>query len=286
VTEQVIPTEDSYASRKNGLGTRFSRRLKRDMPPEWVRILDLVFMLVRRELKVKYRGSFLGYIWSMLNPLLFMLVISVVFSFLVKGIPNYPLFVLSGILFWNLTSNSIAVGALSIISGAPLIRKVKMPIWIFPVVPVLTFASNMVFALVPYILIFIFAGPGRVPELWLFPVVLVLFLLFLIGISLVVATLNVFFRDIGHVIEPVLVLLMYGTPIIYDRTNPALPPKVRMLLGLNPFTHFVEAGRKTIFGGGHVTLEEMAILVLCSAVSLATGCLIYKRRKSKIIFAL
>jgi ABC-2 type transport system permease protein len=243
-------------------------------------------MLVRRELKVKYRGSFLGYLWSMLNPLLTMITISVVFSFLVRGIENYSIYVLSGLLFWNLCANSLNLGAGSIVAGAGLIKKVKMPIEIFPIVPVLTFTTNSIFALAPYIVIFLALGAKTPPSMPFFPVVLLLFVAFLAGISLLLAVANVFFRDVGHIVEPTLQMLMYATPIIYDRDNPVIPEKLRTILGINPFTHFVEAGRKTIFGGQPIELAEMAFLASMATVSLVAGILVFRWQKSRIIFEL
>jgi ABC-2 type transport system permease protein len=254
--------------------------------PERQRQLDLISRLVRRELAVKYRGSVLGYLWSMVNPLLFMAIISVVFSFVVKDIPYYHLYVLSGILFWNLTSNSVLGGTSAIVNGASLLRKVRMPIWIFPIVPLLTFSINFVLALIPYALVYAFSGPAVTPNFWQLPLVLGIYILFLSGVSLALASANVFFRDVGHVIEPLLVMAMYGTPVIYDRHRAGFPEKVSNLLGYNPITHFVEAGRSCLFTPEALTPKEWIVLLGLAFGSAILGLAIYRQSKNKFIFNL
>jgi ABC-type polysaccharide/polyol phosphate export permease len=247
---------------------------------------SLLLTLVRRELKVKYRGSFLGYLWSMISPLLYMLIISLVFSSFMKGIDNYPLFVLSGFLFWILGSSSIAVATNSIVGGAGLIRKVKMPIWIFPVVPSLTFSTNFLLSLIPFFAMFLWSGASISPQLYLLPVVLVLYIVFIIGICLVVSSLNVFFRDIGHVMEPLLQITMYASPIIYDRAHGQIPPKISYLLGFNPFAAYIEAGRSVLFGGSPILLNDFFKLFCISALVLALGVFVYRYCRPRIIFSL
>jgi ABC-2 type transport system permease protein len=260
--------------------------IKKFFGQERQRQLDLISRLVRRELAVKYRGSVLGYLWSMVNPLLFMGVISVVFSFVVRDIPYYHLYVLSGILFWNLTSNSILGGTHAIVAGASLLRKVRMPVWVFPVVPLLTFSINFLLALIPYFLVFVATGPSVTPNFWQLPAVLGIFIVFLAGVSLVLSSLNVFFRDVGHVIEPLLVMAMYGTPVIYDRHQPGFPAKVAHILGFNPITHFVEAGRSCLFTTNAIEPTEWLTLVGLAIGSVGVGLLIYKQLKEKFIFNL
>lgn len=256
------------------------------LSPRSIQRLDLVQTLVRRELSVKYRGSTLGYLWSMVNPLLFMLVISKVFSYIVKDVPHYHLFVLSGILFWNLTSNSILGGTAAIVNGSSLMRKVKMPVWIFPVVPVLTFSTNFLLALIPYAIIYYFSGPDHVPAYWQLPFLVILYLGFLSGVTLTLSSLNVFFRDIGHVLEPLMVMVMYATPVIYDRNRPGFSEKVREYLEWNPLTHFVEAGRSCLFWVEPIQAQQWLELIGMTCVSLIIGVVVYRCTRNKFIFSL
>lgn len=245
--------------------------------------LSIVWMLVRRDLKVKYRGTFLGYIWSMLNPLLFMLTISLVFSHLVKGIENYSLYVLSGILFWNMVSIAVVAGTGSLVSNAHLIHKIRVPMWVFPLVPLGSSLTNLALAIVPYSIICVATSAGFSSQLLLLPAILLVTALFLTGISLGLASLNVFFRDVAHVLEPVITLLFYATPIIYDRRASSMPEEISRLLSLNPFVHFVEAFRAAIFPGAvPIGLKQLLLLVGLAVLSLVIGGGIYKSAKTKI----
>jgi|GEM_PF-376610 len=260
-------------------------RRARDVVAGRVKYLDLVAMLVRRELKVKYRGSVLGYVWSMFNPLLFMIIISVVFSFLMRGIENYNLYVLSGILFWNMVTLSLNMGAGAIVRNGPLMMKVRVPVWIFPVVPAGVAVTNFVLSLVPYMVVYAFSGRPVPDQLWLAPFLFALTLIFLAGLSIAFSVANVFFRDVTHVLEPLLMLTFYATPVIYDRKSSQVPEFARELLGWNPFTHFIEAFRAAMFGGAyHVSLAEMGLLVAMAGASMSAGLWIYKANVKKLIF--
>jgi ABC-type polysaccharide/polyol phosphate export permease len=250
------------------------------------RYLDLILLLVKRELTVKYRGSILGYIWSMLNPLLFMAIVSVVFSFVVKGIPDYNLYILSGILFWNFVSLSLNLGTSSIVRNAPLLLKVKIPIWVLPLVPVLFALSNMALSLIPYALLYGFQGRAIPSQLWLVPVVLFFTLLFISGLATLLAVINVFFRDVAHVLDPLITLLFYATPILYKRNSPEIPENVSQLLLLNPMTHYIEAFRATVFGQETITLVGFGFLVGFAAAVWLVALYVYKRNKLKIVFNL
>lgn len=245
--------------------------------------LSIVWMLVRRDLKVKYRGTVLGYLWSMLNPLLFMSTISVVFSHLVRGIPNYSIFVLAGILFWNMVSITLIAGTGSLVGNAHLIQKIRVPMWVFPMVPLGSSLTNLALALIPYSIVCLVLKVGFSSQVFLLPIVLFILAVFLTGISLGLASLNVFFRDVAHVLEPVMTLLFYATPIIYDRQSASMPENISSILSLNPFVHFVEAFRSTMFPGATpITWMQIGLLVGMAGVSLALGGFVYKRVKTKI----
>lgn len=246
--------------------------------------IKLIVLMVKRELKVKYRGTLLGYLWSMLNPLLSMLVISFVFSHLVKNIPTYHLFVLSGVLLWSMANVSLQIGAQSIVSSAYLLRKIKLPIWIFPMIPIGSTLINMLLSLIPYAALFAYSD-RNFPEQWyLMPLVVVCFLFFIAGLSLAIGCLNVFFRDIQHVLEPVLSLVFYATPIIYDRHGPNIPDTVAKILGLNPFTHYIEVFRAGILGTPLDSNSQIVIIMILPFFSMFAGISIYRMTRRNILF--
>lgn len=248
--------------------------------------LALVGLLVRRDLKIKYRGTVLGYLWSMLNPLLFMVIISLVFRNLVRGIDNYSIYVLAGILYWNMSSLAIVGGTGAMVGNGNLIQKIKIPLWVFPLVPLGTALANLALALIPYFAVCLYMRIDFTWHLALLPVVLLLSALFLTGITLGLSSLNVFFRDISHMLEPIMTLMFYATPIIYDRHSQSIPSEIAALLGLNPFVHYVEAFRSTILPQAHpISGSSLGFLALLSAGSLIAGGLIYKQAKGKIPLA-
>lgn len=256
---------------------------KRRIGPTRLHYLTIVWMLVRRDLKVKYRGTVLGYLWSMLNPLLFMITISLVFSHLVKGIAHYNIYVLSGILFWNMVSMSIVGGTGSLVANAHLIQKIRVPMWVFPLVPLGSSLTNLALAMIPFLLVSLVSSVGFSSQVWLLPFVLFVIAVFLLGIALGLSSLNVFFRDVAHVLEPVMTLLFYATPIIYDRQAASMPENISRLLGLNPFVHFVEAFRSVVFSGApSLSWGKGVLLIAMAGTSMGIGGMIYKRVRTKI----
>jgi ABC-type polysaccharide/polyol phosphate export permease len=275
---------------KNTLSGKIYRALEtlsyRVLGPSRGHYALVVFLLVGRELKVKYRGAFLGYLWSMLNPLAFMTIITFVFSRVVHKVDNYHLYVLSGILMWTMASNVIVIGTHSIANSASLIRKIKMPIWVFPCVPLGAGAVNYVLALVPFFIVSIFSKNFPGFEILYLPLVLILFGIFICGVAITLSCLNVFFKDVGHVLEPLLTLTFYMTPIIYDSSKMEMEPWARMLLNLNPFSHFAEAFRSILLSDRVVTFSNLLLIFELALASAIIGGFVYKTAKPKIAFHL
>jgi lipopolysaccharide transport system permease protein len=178
---------------------------------------DLLYNLVTRDLKVRDKNSALGILWSLLNPLLMMLVFTFVFKVLAGSsrLPAYPAFLLSGILAWNLFSSSVLGATNSIVGNAHLINKVYFPRAVLPISVVLSNLVNFLLALPVYFLLATLLG--RPPTLWvlLLPVVVVIQLAFTIGISFVLSTANVFYRDTQIFMEVVMLAWFFLTPIFY-----------------------------------------------------------------------
>lgn len=256
---------------------RFPERLK-----TW---LDLVTLLVLRDLRVRYRGSVLGYLWSMMNPLLYMSILTFVFSHIVRfKVEHYAAFVLSGILVWNLFSQSVGGGAHSIVNNGALLRKVKVPKSIFPAAAVCSVLVNFVLALVPYAIIATVTGLTLTPWLLLLPVLLVPYVIFVYGMALFVGSLNVRFRDVGHVIEPLLAITFYATPVIYPPEE--LPEQYRQLLDLNPMTHFVGAFRSILYYGQAPSAATVGAALFSALVAALLGVSLYRLKRDRFIYEL
>lgn len=228
----------------------------------------------------------LGYLWSLLNPILYMLVLSAVFSNLVRGVPNYSLYVFTGILMWNMASMSLNLGAMAIVNGGNLLRKVRMPAWVFPLSSASSSAVNFLFSMLPLAALILYHKVPVTTQTLLFPLVLVCYAFFILGLSLFLSVANVFFRDVGHVLEPVLAITFYGTPIVYDPNLLQLPKLVEVALQLNPFTHYAHAFRATLMGYGSLELRHMAVLLLCSMGAMILGVWTYRKAQKAIIYHL
>jgi ABC-2 type transport system permease protein len=212
---------------------------------------ELLVNLVRKELRVKYKNSVLGFFWSMLNPALYLVIFWIVFTkFLPGSIPNFPIYLLAGLLPWNLWSGSLGGSVTSLIGNANLVTKVYFPREILALATIGANLVNFCFqfvVLVGALIVFRFhVGPEA---LALVPFALVVELVLLIGVCLIVAVLNVYFRDVQHLLELILLAWFWMTPIVYavNLIQNKQPWLFRVYL-LNPMTAIVLAFQRGIYG--------------------------------------
>ena len=251
----------------------------------FLRYSGLLKELVSRDLKVKYRRSALGYIWSILNPLLMMMVIMTVFSYMFRfEIENYPMYLLTGQLVYNFYSESTNFAMNSIISSASLIRKVHVPKYIFPLSKVLSSFVNLLFALVAIFLMMIITKTPVTPAFFLFPIPLLYSLLLCIGVGLIMSVLTVYFRDMLHLYGVFLTALMYFTPIFYPTSS--LPPFALRLIKLNPLYHLVGMFRDVFLYGNLPTIKAHIICFGAGLVVTLLGLVIFKKNQDKFILYL
>ena len=255
------------------------------MKQAWQHFLQykpLLKELVGRDLKVKYRRSFLGYVWSLLNPLLMMCVMTLVFSYMFRfDIPNYPLYLITGQTLWTFFNESTNMSMYSVLQNGSLIKKVYIPKFIFPISRVLSSFVTMSFSLAAILIVLIFT---RAPFYWsmlLFPVPLFFLLLFAMGIGMVLSALSVYFRDITHLYGVLTLAWMYLTPIFYPVD--ALPKEVVPLITSNPMYAYITFFRDIILYG---TIPEPAMWIQCVLVSfaaLAVGLVVFRKMQRNFI---
>ena len=220
------------------------------------RYRGLIQSLVARELKARYRGSALGFVWSFVNPLLLLLIYSFVFTRIMpnqtQGIQPYALFMFCGILPWTWFSSSLSEAAGSLIAGGNLIKKVLFPAEVLPIVSVLT---NMVhfFLGLPILIAFliVYKHPPDAWDLIWFPIAVLVQLLFTCALALIVAALAVHFRDIRDILANVLTLWFFATPIIYPMSLDTVQ-QYKTLYNLNPFTHLAVSYQEILFYYGPI----------------------------------
>lgn len=257
-------------------------------PPVWTgpgapgRYFDLLHNLVTRAIKQRYKRSVLGFAWTMLNPLLTMVILSVVFSAVFGTlVPNYPLFVIIGLLAWNLFSLGSAQGLASVVDSGSLIRKVAVPKEMFPLAAVGANLVNFVFSLAPLLLmIFVMRVDITWAVLWV-PYGVLLITLFTLGVALALATLNVFFRDVRYFYEAALLAWFYGTPIFYPID--VLSPNARMILQWNPMYVLVEVFRTPVYAGTAPSFWTVIVATAEAVGMAAIGWKIFRRHQSRFV---
>ena len=253
---------------------------------EIFRYRDLIFALVSRELKVRYRRSAIGFTWTMLQPLLTMLVLEVVFSAIFRvrlDNGNYPVFAMAGILFWNFFSQSIVASMNSLKGNAQLLRKLPIPKEVFPLATVISGVINLGFALVPLLLILVVTRHPLTPALFLLPVSILLAALFTLGAGLLLSPLAVFFSDVVELVGVILSMLMYLTPVIY-------PMKIlegtRFLsvVRFNPVRSILEVFRDPIYLGKVPPITHLSVCLGIALLALVAGAFAFRRSSDRIPF--
>src|SRR6186997_2904044 len=239
------------------------------------RYRGLIQSLVARELKARYRGSILGFFWSFFNPLLLLLVYSIVSKYLQAAhdpkIEPYALFMFCGLLPWTWFSSSLAESSGVLISGGNLIKKVLFPAEILPIVSVLANMVHFFFGL-PILAGFLlyYHRPLNAGELALFPLVVLVQLVLTLGFALILSALTVHFRDIRDILSNLLTFWFFATPIIYPYflfEDPLKPPMWQAkVLKLNPFTHLAITYQEILFFKGPV--GHFKWLLLLGAISI------------------
>lgn len=242
----------------------------------------LLFDLVSRDLKVKYRRSVLGVFWSILNPILMMLVITTVFSTLFRfQIEYYPIYYLTGNLIFAMFSEGTMGALTSIVGASSLIKKVYLPLYLFPLEKCLFAFINAMFSLVGLALIMVIL---QMPVSWtivLFFIPMIYVLIFSIGIGLILASVNVAFRDVGHLYGVVITAWMYLTPIFYPAN--ILPQWLQKYMVFNPLYSFITYMREVVMYGNVPGLKLNAACFIASMTMLVLGFIIFRLRQKTFI---
>lgn len=226
--------------------------------------------LVIRNLKAKYAGSLLGILWAFINPLLLALIISFIFTEIVKvNIKNFYLFVISGILPWFFFASSLQEASISIPANANILKQFFLPREFVPIVSVLTNFIILVFGFLIIIPLFIVFNPKIIFILPLLVSALFLHLLFTIGIALILSSLYVYFKDIGQLLGVLLLFWLWLTPVFYSVDM--VPDKYRALFDLNPLTPYIILYRSILFDANSLNLRLILYAFFLSIISLCLG---------------
>lgn len=254
---------------------------------ELIRYRELVRNLVVRNLKVRYRNSALGFLWSLLSPLAMMAVFTIVFTFMMPNntIRKFPVFVLCALLPWSFFRDSVTRSVTSIVSNAPLIKKVYFPREVLPLSVVLSNLINFLLALFA-LFAMLFAFRVRL-TIWalLLPLVIVTQLLFTLGLGFILSTANVFYRDTRMIVDVAMQAWFFLTPIFYPID---ILPKDRLLLGfdvnlqrwtyiLNPMASLISTYRVILYHGARPAPDFFLRTFVTSLLTLVVGYLVFVR---------
>jgi ABC-2 type transport system permease protein len=250
---------------------------------ELFRYRDLVWALVARDLKVRYRRSAIGFLWSMLQPLLTMLVLTIVFSALFRfDLPNYPVYALAGIMFWNFFSQSITASMNSLKGNASLVTRLPVPKAIFPLATVIAGVVNLLLAMVPLFAILLVTGHPIRPAVLFLPVAILLAAVFTLGAGLALSPLAVLFYDTIEMVGVLLTMFMYLTPIFYPMS--IVPKRFHWVVRFNPIRSVLEVFRDPIYFGKIPPAIHLSVATAFAAAALIIGIVAFRRSAERIPF--
>ncbi|HUO83722.1 MAG TPA: ABC transporter permease [Thermoanaerobaculia bacterium] len=259
---------------------------------ELFRSRQLIAALTSRDLKARYRGSVLGYFWSLANPLLLLTVYTVVFThfFPRPEIRPYALFLFTGILPWTFFSGAVLEASTSITSNGGLIKKVMFPAETLPLVVVFAHLVHFVLALpilfLALAIAVLAAGTDLTWTLALAPVILLVQTIFVAGVALVVASASVLFRDLRDIVANLLNLGFFLTPILYSIHSAFIADWVRILLRANPMTPFVLTFQDVFFHARVPATTDVVLMLVYAGASLALGLTVFERLRDTLAEAI
>ena len=237
----------------------------------------MIRSLVKRDLRGKYKGSVLGFMWTFVNPLLQLLVYNMVFSIIMKaGVEKFYLYLFVGLIPWLFFSAAITGGSTCIIAQKDLIKKIRFPREIIPISFVTSQFVNMILSFIVVILVSVISGVRpTIGGLLCLPVIMLVEYLMALGIALISSSLTVYFRDLEHILAIIAMAWLYATPICYPEEM--VPAEYLPIYRLNPVTPIVNAYRDVLYWGRTPDLRTLLLAVLIGLVTVVLGILIFGR---------
>lgn len=242
-----------------------------------VRHRDLLWLLTRKDLRLKYKGTALGFLWSLLNPLLLMLVYSFVFTIITRfQVERYPVFLLAGMLPWNTFVIALSTAAMTIVANSNLVRRVNFPREFLPLASVLSSLVNLTLSLgILFVFAFFFRQPLGLPLLAL-PLLMILQTVFTAGASLLLAALTVYLRDVENLIGVALTIMFFITPILYP-LSAIQGRRFTTVLRLNPMSWLISGYQNIWHENSWPDWNQTAAFAGLSLVVLALGWVVFRR---------
>ena len=231
---------------------------------------------VRKEIRGKYKGSFLGVLWSFFNPLLTTLVYAIIFPFVLRtGQPHYTTFIVIAILPWTFFTTSISQGTNCILVQGQILKKVYFPRIILPLSIVISTLVNFLISCIIICIFLIFSGIGFSWYIVLLPIIVMIQFILTLGIVLITSSIDVYIRDLEYIVNFFISMLFYGTPILYSIDM--FPEKFSKILHLNPLATIIESYRDIFFYQTMPNLQGLLIIFIFSIVLLFVAIKIFNK---------
>ncbi|MRS15076.1 ABC transporter permease [Enterobacteriaceae bacterium RIT691] len=241
-------------------------------------LYDLLVVITNKDLKVRYKSSVFGYLWSIANPLLFAMIYYFIFKLIMRvQIPNYTVFIITGLFPWQWFASSATNSLFSFIANAQIIKKTVFPRSVIPLSNVMMEGLHFL-CTIPVIIVFLFIYGMKPSWDWLYGVPLIAIgqIIFTFGVALVFSTLNLFFRDLERFVSLGIMLMFYCTPILY--ASDMIPERFQWVITYNPLACMILSWRE-LFMEGTVNYEYIAILYATGALLLAIGLVVFNKLK-------
>ncbi len=237
---------------------------------------ELLKTSVKKEIRGKYKNSFLGVLWSFLNPLLQILVYAIVFPLILKNNEkNYVIFLCCGLIPWTFFSTAMTRAAFTMIENGNIIKKVYFPREILPISIVTSEAINFLISTLIIIAFVLVYGVGITRFMLYYPIIFIVQYILILGISFIVSSITVYVRDLQHLISVALQLLFYATPIVYNANT--IPENFKWVLNLNPMTYVINAYRDIFYNQVAPDVKALLIVALVMIVICVIGYIIFNK---------
>jgi len=243
--------------------------------------LDLLKLLVKKEITLRYKRTYLGFLWSLLNPILTGVVLFIAFNIFMRfEVENFALFVMAAIFPWTWFSASVSMSANTLTGNVSLIKKVIFPKHFLLLATIIAQLVNFIFSL-PVLIVLVYFYGGAPSLNWLIgiPVLVIVQFAVIYGLSLLISTANAFFRDLEYLVNVLISLLFWMTPIVYPLE--AVPEEYRSLLVMNPVTYLIQAWRDLFFNNT-LNWHYIFISMITAAAVLIVGLLVFKKLDRKL----
>jgi ABC-type polysaccharide/polyol phosphate export permease len=248
------------------------------------RYRELIWALALKDLKIRYKRSVLGFLWALLNPMLLMLVLTVVFTLIMPMLnqPHYAIFILSALIPWTFFAQSLSYAAESIVGNGDLIKKVRVAKLVFPMAAIVSNMINLLLSLIPLALIVLLMG-HPFHWTWIFlPVPLLALTILTLGMTFFFATANVYYRDVSHILQIILQLWFYVSPIIYPQSF--VPAKYQIFFKLNPMIYALNGFHLSVYNGMLPAWTNIVASFVCGFGALFVGFYIFRRYQDEFVF--